>query len=178
MNIKRKLPAVTTIKRKLAAVTTFLLLWAVSGVVMAQEPPPRPVVITFNSSQPLAFGAFSPGAGGGTVTVDPDGTRNSSGDIVLLSLGFAYTPAMFYVEANLGTVLSVLVGPPVTLTGSGGGTLTLQVAGSLPTSPFVTTLPWPQKTTVLVGGILTIGNILANPAGNYSGTFDITLVKE
>lgn len=166
------------LKRKLAAVTALLVLCAVSGVVMAQEPPPRPVIITFNSSQPLAFGAFSPGAAGGTVTVDPDGTRSSSGDIVLLSLGFAYTPAMFYVEANQGTVLSVLVSPPVTLTGSGGGTLTLQVAGSLPTSPFVTTLPWPEKTTVLVGGILTIGSIAANPPGSYTGSFSITLVQE
>lgn len=166
------------IKRRLAAVIALLVLCAISGVVMAQEPPPRPVVVTFNSSQPLAFGAFSPGAAGGTVTVDPDGTRSSGGDIVLLSLGFAYTPAMFYVEANQGTVLSVLIGPPVTLTGSGGGTLTLQVAGSLPTSPFVTTVPYPQLTTVLVGGILTIGNIGANPPGNYTGNFSITLVQE
>jgi len=166
------------IRRKLLAVTALLVLCATSGVVMAQEPPPRPVVVTFNSSQPLAFGAFSPGASGGTVTVDPDGTRSSAGDIVLLSLGFAYTPAMLYIEANQGTVLSVLVSPPVTLTGSGGGTLTLQVAGSLPTSPFVTTLPWPAKTTLLVGGILNIGNLAANPPGNYTGNFSVTLVQE
>lgn len=169
---------ILNINRRLLAATALLVLYGLFCTVLAQEPPPRPVIITFNSSQPLAFGAFSPGAGGGTVTVDPDGTRNSTGDIVLLSLGFAYTPAMFYVEANQGTVLSVLVGPPVTLTGSGGGTLTLQVAGTLPTSPFVTTLPWPQKTTVLVGGILTIGNIIANPPGDYTGIFSITLVKE
>ncbi len=166
------------LNRKLVAVIALLVLCAFSGVVMAQEPPPRPVTITYNSSQPLAFGAFSPGVAGGNVTVNPDGTRSSAGDIVLLSLGFAYTPAMFYVEANEGTVLSVLVDPPVTLTGSGGGSLTLQVAGSLPTSPFVTTLPWPEQTTVLVGGILTVGNIIANPPGNYTGNFSITLVQE
>ncbi|MFN2337290.1 MAG: DUF4402 domain-containing protein [Bacteroidales bacterium] len=166
------------IKRKLAAVIALLVLCAISGVVMAQEPPPRPVTITYNSSQPLAFGAFSPGAAGGTVTVNPDGTRSSAGDIVLLSLGFAYTPAMFYIEANEGTVLSILIDPPVTLTGSGGGTITLQAEGTLPTSPFVTTVPWPEKTTVLVGGILTIGNIVANPPGNYTGNFSITLVQE
>jgi hypothetical protein len=72
---------------------------------------------------------------------------------------------MFYVRANRGTVLSLLGNPPVTLTGSGGGTITLQISGSQPASPFVTTLPWPQQTTLLVGGILTVGNI-ASTAGH------------
>lgn len=154
------------------------LLCVLCLTVSAQEPPPRPVMVTFNESQPLAFGAFSPGAVGGTVTVAPDGTRSSAGDVVLLSMGYIFTPAMFYVRANPGTVLSLLVSPPVTLNGSGGGTLTLQVAGSLPASPFVTTLPWPQQTTVLVGGILTIGNIASNPPGNYTGNFNITIIRE
>mgnify|MGYP002389625074 FL=1 len=166
------------INRKLLAAAVLLVLCGMFFTVSAQEPPPRPVIVTFNESQPLAFGAFSPGAAGGTITVAPGGSRSASGDVVLLSLGFLYTPAMFYVRANQGTVLSVLVSPPVTLTGSGGGTLTLQVAGSLPASPFVTTLPWPQQTTVLVGGILTIGNIASNPPGNYTGNFSITLIRE
>lgn len=164
--------------RGIIKVTLLNLLCALCLTVSAQEPPPRPIIVTFNESQPLAFGAFSPGATGGTVTVAPDGTRNSSGDIVLLSMGFIYSPAMFYVRANLGTVLSVLVSPPVILTGSGGGTLTLQLAGTLPSSPFVTTVPWTQQTTVLVGGILTIGNIASNPPGNYNGSFSITLIRE
>lgn len=166
------------ILRGLMRVTLLLLLFAPGLTILAQEPPPRPVIVTFNEAQPLAFGAFSPGAGGGTVTIAPDGIRSTTGDVVPLFMGFLYTPAMFYVRANQGTVLSVLVSPPVTLTGSGGGTLTLQVTGSLPASPFVTTLPWPQQTTVLVGGILTIGNITSNPAGNYAGTFSITLIRE
>ncbi len=169
---------ILNINRRLMAVTALLVLYGLFCTVSAQEPPPRPVIVTFNESQPLAFGAFSPGAAGGTVTVAPGGTRSAAGDVVLLSMGFAYTPAMFYVRANQGTVLSVLVSPPVTLTGSGGGTLTLQVSGTLPSSPFVTTLPWPQQTTVLVGGILTIGNMASNPPGNYTGNFSITLIRE
>jgi hypothetical protein len=166
------------ILRGLKWVTLLLLLVAPGIKVLAQEPPPRPVIVTFNESQPLAFGAFSPGAAGGTVTVTPEGTRGAAGDVVLLSMGYVYTPAMFYVRANPGTVLSVLVSPPVTLTGSGGGTLTLQVTGTLPASPFVTTLPWPQQTTVLAGGILTIGNMASNPPGSYTGNFSITLIRE
>jgi hypothetical protein len=166
------------ILRGLMRVTLLLLLFAPGLTLLAQEPPPRPVIVTFNESQPLAFGAFSPGAAGGTVTVTPGGTRSAAGDVVLLSMGYVYNPAMFYVRANQGTVLSILISPPVTLTGSGGGTMTLQVSGSQPASPFVTTLPWPQQTTVLVGGILTIGNIASNPPGNYTGNFSITLIRE
>jgi hypothetical protein len=146
--------------------------------VTAQPNPPRPVIVTFNPSQPLAFGAFTPGLSGGTVTVFPDGSRSSTVDVVLLSLGYIFTPAMFYVRANPGTILSILVNPPVTLNGSLGGTITLQTGGTLPKSPFVTTLPWPQQTTVLLGGTLTVGNIGANPAGSYTGSFNITFVQE
>jgi len=155
---------------------SFLFVTTVS--VKAQELPPRPVVVTANPAQPLAFGAFSPGVSGGTITVTPAGTRSSSGSVVLLSLGYVYNPAMFYVRANPGTVLSVLATPPVTLTGSGGGTITLQTSGTLPASPFVTTLPWPQQTTLLMGGILTVGDIASNPSGTYTGTFTVTLVRE
>lgn len=165
------------IGRVLPAIAAMILL-CIAVPLQAQEPPPRPVIITANASQPLAFGAFSPGASGGTVTVSPGGTRSAGGSVVLLSLGYIYTPAMFYVRANPGTVLSVLVPPPAILTGSGGGTLSLQINGSLPASPFVTTLPWPQQTTLLVGGTLTIGNIATNPPGTYTGTYSITLIRE
>lgn len=163
--------------RVLPAIAAMILL-CIAVPLQAQEPPPRPVIVTANPSQPLAFGAFSPGASGGTVTVLPGGTRSAGGSVVLLSLGYIYTPAMFYVRANPGTVLSVLVPPPAILTGSGGGTLSLQINGSLPASPFVTTLPWPQQTTLLVGGTLTIGNIATNPPGTYTGTYSITLIRE
>ncbi|MEZ5019255.1 MAG: DUF4402 domain-containing protein [Bacteroidales bacterium] len=163
---------------RLMSLLSVLLFICVTATVNAQEPPPRPVIITANASQPLAFGAFSPGISGGTVTVTPSATRSSTGSVVLLSMGYTYTPAMFYVRANRGTVLSLLGNPPVTLTGSGGGTITLQISGSQPASPFVTTLPWPQQTTLLVGGILTVGNIASNPPGTYSGSFTITLVRE
>ena len=163
--------------RLLPAIAALALLCTVVPL-QAQELPPRPVIVTANPSQPLAFGAFSPGAAGGTVTVSPNGTRSADESVVLLSLGYVYTPAMFYVRANPGTVLSVLVPPPAILTGSGGGTLSLQITGSLPSSPFVTTLPWPQQTTLLVGGTLTIGNIATNPPGTYTGTYTITLIRE
>ncbi len=165
--------------RRLIIVAGILLLCGFYSNVIAQPNPPRPVIITVNNSQPLAFGAFTPGASGGTVAVSAaGGTRSSSGTVILLNMGIIYTPAMFYVRANPGTVISLLSGPPSTISGSNGGTLSLQVDGTFPASPFVTMVPFQQQTTVLVGGTLTVGTIAANPPGSYSGTIDVTFVQE
>lgn len=167
------------IGRRLFIMTGIMLLCGTINVIMAQPLPPRPVVITVNHSQPIAFGAFTPGVSGGTVTVSPDGgTRTSTGTVILLNMGLIYTPAMFYVRANPGTVISLLSGPPATLNGSNGGTLLLQVDDTYPASPFVTSVPYQQQTIVLLGGTLTVGTIGSNPPGNYSGTVDVTFVQE
>lgn len=168
-----------TFMRRLLIVTGILVLCGFYNIVIAQPNPPRPVVVTVNYSQPLAFGAFTPGASGGTVTVSAaGGTRSSTGTVILLNMGIIYTPAMFYINANPGSVISLLSGPPTIINGSNGGTLSLQVNGSFPTSPFVTTVPYQQQTTVLVGGILSVGSIASNPPGYYSGTIDVTFVQE
>lgn len=159
--------------------TAILVLCGLFTTLNAQPHPPRPVVITVNHLQPLAFGAFIPGVSGGTVTVAPDGSsRIATGTVILLNLGFIYTPAMFYVKANPGTVISLLVGPPSVINGSNGGTLSLQLDGTYPASPFVIQVPFQQKTTVLLGGTLTVGTIASNPPGSYSGTIDVTFVQE
>ena len=164
--------------RPIMALATLLLI-GLTAPVKAQELPPRPVIITANPAQPLAFGAFTPGASGGTITVSPDGSsRYASGTVIPLNLGIIYTPAMFYIRANPGTLISLLTGPPSILSGSNGGSLTLQLDNTYPASPFVTMVPYQQQTTVLLGGTLTVGTIGSNPPGNYSGTINVTFVQE
>lgn len=143
----------------------------------AQTLPPRPIVVTVNNSQPLAFGAFSPGASGGSVIVNTNYTRSGSGTVVLFNLGYSFAPAMLYVRGNRGTVVTVTLSPTV-LTGSNGGSMTLIPGPVLPASPFVITVPFQQTTEVLVGGRLNVGPIGSNPAGNYSGTFSITFNQQ
>ncbi|MDF1560239.1 MAG: DUF4402 domain-containing protein [Bacteroidales bacterium] len=159
------------------AVLLFIAVGLASGL-RAQEMPPRPVIVNVNESQPLAFGAFAPGLTGGTVTVGPDYSRSSTGDLVLLGMGYLYSPVMYYVRANTGTVVSILSTPPVTLTGSNGGTMMMQPWSSLPASPFVITVPWTEWTTVLVGGILMVNDIASNPPGDYTGSFSIIFIQE
>ncbi len=141
----------------------------------AQEDPPRPPSITVASD--LSFGAFYHGSAGGTVTISSDGTRSSTGDIVLLGMGYIFSPARYNVYSNAGTVISVLNGPDVALTWS-GFSMNLHIGTSLPVSPFVNTNPYSVPTELAVGATLTVGPPAANPPGTYTGSFDITLVIE
>ena len=99
----------------------FCILFVVlSGISRAQEKPPRPI-LAVSTSQGLQFGAFCTGAIGGTVTVTSGGVRSSTGSIILVSLGYAFTPAMFQVTGNIGTLVTIANGTDVSMTGSNGG---------------------------------------------------------
>jgi hypothetical protein len=144
----------------------------------AQEPPPRPISIYVNPAQGLIFGAFSQGSTGGTVIIYPDGSRSVTGSITQANLGFPFSPAIFEVDANAGTLIQILNGPDVMLNGSNGGTLSLHIGTSSTGSPFIATAISPARTQVRIGGTLTVGNPLANPAGSYSGLFSVTFIQE
>ncbi len=146
--------------------------------IMAQEPPPRPITVTV-TAQSLSFGAFTLGGVGGTITVDPDGSRSSSGDVIPLAIaGYSFSAALYEIDANPGTLINIMNGPDVILTGIPGGTMTLTIGSCSPASPFVTTAIPPATTSLYVGGTLTVGNTISNPPGSYSGSFNITFVQE
>jgi hypothetical protein len=163
--------------RFLLIILPVIFLSAAFQELKAQEPPPRPITVTV-TGQSLSFGAFSHGPVGGTVTINPDGSRSASGDVILLNLGYSFSTALYEVVANPGTVINLLNGPDVTLPGSNGGSMTLHIGNSDPASPFVTTAVPPASTSLNVGGTLTVSNPGANPPGSYSGTFDITFIQE
>ncbi|WP_343667969.1 DUF4402 domain-containing protein [Chitinophaga sp.] len=161
-------------------ITGILFLMGVLAALpsRAQQPPPRPIAIYVNPAQGLRFGAFTMGASGGTVTVFSDGSRSSTGSVVLLQMGVSFAPAIFEVDANPGTLIQIVNGSSALLTGSNGGTLTMTIGASSTGSPFIATATPPARTLVRIGGTLTVGNILANPPGQYSGTFNVTFIQE
>jgi len=144
----------------------------------AQQPPPKPISVYFNPSLGLRFGAFFLGSSGGTVIIAPDGNRTFTGGVISASLGFTYGAAEFQVVANPGTLVSVMNGPDVSLTGNNGGSMMLHIGSSSPVTPYVTSITPPSYTSIYVGGTLTVGNAVANPVGSYSGSFSITFIQE
>jgi len=141
-----------------------------------QPQPPRPMQVY--TVKDINFGAFITGISGGTLIVYPNGSRSSTGAIYEINLGYQFYPAIFEIEVNKGSLVSILFGPDATLTGSNGGTLTMHIGPSDPLSPFVTTVNPPGRTQIRIGGTLIVGNPQANPPGSYSGTFSLTFNQE
>lgn len=142
-----------------------------------QERPPRPITVKVSTAQHLQFGSFIQAGDYGTVTVDYNGSRTASGSVILPNISRAAFPtaALFIVDAEPGTLITILNGTDATLTGSNGGTLTLKIGDSSTRSPFITKT---QYTDVFIGGTLIVGPLSANPAGAYSGTFQVTFIQE
>ena len=157
-------------------VGTILLVVFLCFQAQAQENPPKPIKVT--TFQNLSFGAFFQGVAGGSVIIYPNGSRSVTGDVIQASLGFSYYPAIFEVEANPGSLIIIQKGPDVLLPGSNGGSMTLHLGDTDPTSPFINTLRPPGKTQVRVGATLLVGSPLANPVGSYSGSFLVTFIQQ
>ena len=151
----------------------FLLL---SYTACAQVHPPKPIKVT--TFQNLSFGAFFQGVAGGSVIIYSNGSRSVTGDIIQASLGFSYYPAIFEVEANPGAQIIIQKGPDVLLSGSNGGSMTLHIGDTNPSSPFVNSTTPPGRTQVRVGATLTVASPLANPVGSYNGTFMVTFIQQ
>lgn len=127
--------------------------------------------------QDISFGALFQSSLGGTVTVLPDGTRSVSGDIIEANIsGFSYFPAIFEVEADSGTLISILKGSDTSMSGSNGGSVSLRVGDSDTSFPII--VPPSGLIQISMGGILTVGDSQANPSGNYSGSYEVTFIQE
>jgi hypothetical protein len=156
------------------SITCSVILIFMSFVANAQEHPPRPMQVS--TTQNLSFGAFIQGTLGGKVIIDPQGSRTVTGDLIPANMGYSYYPAIFQVDAIPGSIISIVFGPDAILNGNNGGTLTLHVDTSLPSSPFINSTN--ATTQVRIGGTLNVSNSIANPAGNYIGSFSITFVQQ
>ena len=159
-------------------ISILVLLIKTTLTVTGQEPPPHPMTVTVSLSQNLSFGAFYQGGSGGSVIISSAGSRSSTGDIVLLNMGYTFTTGLYDIVANPGTLVSIIFGPDATLTGSNGGSMTLHLGPSSPSGSFIITTTPPYSTQLNVGGTLIVGSPGSNHPGNYSGTFSITFIQQ
>jgi hypothetical protein len=157
---------------------TYLVGWACIAALLFLNTVNANAQVNVYPTQNISFGAFFPGNSGGTLTISPDGTRSSTGDIIPMNMGFVYSPAVFEIEAPQDAVISILKGPDVILTGSNGGSLTLHIGDADVGSSFNNTVAPPGRTQIKMGGTLTVAGSTSTPPGNYNGTISITFIQE
>jgi len=164
---------------------SLVILFFILFVAKSFSQPGLPArTVTVRSTQAINFGAFclvNNGSSGGTVTVDWQGNRTATGQVMLLNSGPAPQAAIF--EINLCQGRLVVINYPATtmLTGSNGGSVKMTIG---PTekgpsgSAFQVNTNCNFITQLRVGGTLTINSNSANPAGDYSGNFSITFTQQ
>jgi hypothetical protein len=170
------------------------LLFAVLAVLFnsilkgQNNAPPLPQrTATATVTQHLSFGDISLDAtsAGGTVTVDYTGSRSSVGDVYLLNMGYPVEQAILEFHLCPGRSVKVLYNPLVQLThGSYNmnlaidririGTTLISASGQ----SFFSNKGCNDTHYIEVGGTLTLGNLMANPPGEYTGSFTVTLAQE
>jgi len=154
------------------------ILFCCPNLSFAQPTLPQRAV-TVNATQAIHFGVFAvTGSMGGTVTVGWDGSRTSTGDIILLNNAPISQPAIFEVKLCEGRNVIITFNATTTLTGS-SGSLSLDIGPTekgLTGSNFQTNGNCDFTNLIRVGGTLTIpGTALP---GTYSGNFEMTFNQE
>jgi hypothetical protein len=157
--------------------TIFIIVCA-NAIYAQPDLPQRTLTVT--ATQAIHFGTLCvTGGSGGTVTVGYDGSRSSSGNIVLLSMAPTAQPAIFEIKLCEGRNVIITFSATTTLTGSNGGSLILDIGPTergINGASFTTNSDCNFITPLRVGGRLNIPGT-AIP-GIYTGSFDITFNQE
>ncbi|WP_423127263.1 DUF4402 domain-containing protein [Gaoshiqia sp. Z1-71] len=126
------------------------------------------------------------GSSGGTVTVDYDGTRTATGDVVLLNMGTTAQQAIFEFKLCPGRTVILTYPTEVTMTGVSGGTLQLHIGpiriGTVVidggSGLFTSNKGCDDIHLIYAGGAIEVGSVATNPPGSYSGSFQITFHQQ
>ncbi|MGN7823350.1 DUF4402 domain-containing protein [Chitinophaga sp. 22536] len=146
--------------------------WAVTGILCLLHCLPAVAQVTPTIVQQLSFGTFSAGQSGGTITVNADGVTTTTGDVIPIGKGTMASPAVIELEAPVGSRIAILETNSL-LKGGKGNTLSLRIKSSDPAMPFITKTP---RTSIHIGGTLTINKPGQTASGNYNGQVFITFL--
>jgi hypothetical protein len=159
-------------------VATVCLLFSVNFSFAQKAEAQRTLTVT--GIQAIQFGAFCvTGGGGGTVSVGFDGSRTSTGNILLLEMAPVAQPAIFEIRQCHGRNVSVTFTASPTLKGNNKGSVMLDIGPTnkgINGSSFTTNGDCNFVTPLYVGGTLHIEG--TSLPGNYTGSFDITVHQE
>lgn len=148
--------------------------------------PQNEVLFPGNSERPrftvanltnLCLGAFYPGKYGGTVEINNNGVRSASGSAILMSSDLNPSPAVFEIRCPGNTMVNIMIEEEIELRNQNGGVLICNPIGN-GQSNFVSPQNAQAGFLYSVGARINTMNASNEPSGEYSGTFNITIVFE
>jgi len=175
------------VKKRILLFSALLLLFNSSLKAQNLAPPLPQRSITARVTKDLCFGDLSleSSSAGGTVSVDCNGIRSFTGDVYLMNSGESCSPAILEFILCPGRSVKVIY---TTASQLSDGAFSMNMAiGNISIGSTVITASGQSFFSnkgcndihyIQIGGTLTVGNLLANPPGEYTGTFSVTLAQE
>lgn len=147
------------------------------GLILFLFGSPTEAALSISNIRSLAFGTFAPGEGG-TVTVMPNGVRQKAGDVTLISIGSAATSAAFLVSDSepVNATRAYNISLPQE------GQISNSISGAtIAIMDFYSDPAYQGRLTngaqiIRVGATLRVAPQL--PPGQYSGTFNVTVIYQ
>jgi len=134
------------------------------------------VPVTAMETELLNFGKIVPEASGGSVVISPTGERTASGSILLMDEN--YSAGTFTIAGVPNSLVSIVLPQSAQRLSLTNGNSEITVDGFTSNVP-----PGGQivrqsdgKTEISIGATLFIGNGLSNPAGYYTGTYEVVFM--
>lgn len=137
------------------------------------------VPLTIKATQAINFGTICQLGSGGTVTVGYDGSRTSTGNIVLIGKAPTAQPAIYEIKLCPAGNVNINFDATTILTSSNGARLTLDIGPTekgLNGCSFTTNSDCNTSTFLRVGGTLHLEG--KEFSGNYTGGFAITVNQQ
>lgn len=161
-------------------ILTFVLLFSLGSrvafsqsSVTAQAFAEVITALTATETSQLNFGKFSPEVQGGQVVVTPEGIRSTSGSVILS--GGTANSGVFYITGTPDAMFSIQLpdGPAVLTHNNSSKTMAISNWITYPQAGDGTGILESGQQFVYLGATLNVGSILDNPAGMYSGVFNL-----
>ena len=130
-------------------------------------------VITARQTAQLNFGKFTPATQGGQVLITPEGSRMSTGTVIL-SQG-SHHAAGFLISGEEQSTFSITLptGPSTITNVSNSKTMIVDGWVSIPAQGIGQGILEGGVQEIKVGATLSVGSMEDNPVGIYSGTYQI-----
>lgn len=133
--------------------------------------------ISITNLSGFSFGAFYPGKFGGSIEINKDGVRSSSGSVILLHSESNASAAIFEIKCPSNTLIQIVIDNRIELRNESGETVICEPIITEPTH-FVSPNNAESGFLYSVGAKLNIQDASFESTGKYSGRINLFIILE